>query len=149
MTVINIIKTKIGLIKIVSYKNYIYSVEFLDNNNTQPIIVNNDLALDINNYFKSKTTEFLSKYKLVGTPFEKKVWDEIIKIPYGKTKTYGDIAKAIGQPNAYRAVANACGKNKIALIVPCHRVIGKTNKGGYKWGTDKKEWLLDFEKQNS
>ena len=89
------------------------------------------------------------KYLLIGTPFQNKVWEEILKIPYGETRTYSDIATAIGNPKGYRAVANTCGENKLALIVPCHRVVGKNNYiGGYKWGVDKKAWLLKFEALN-
>ena len=104
MVKINIIKTKIGILRIEKTKGYISSAEFVDNNE-KTIITDDDLVIDIKNYFKSASLELFSKIKLIGTPFQIKVWKEIIKIPYGQTKTYSEIAKLIGQPTAYRAVA--------------------------------------------
>ena len=86
--------------------------------------------------------------KLIGTPFQIKVWKEIIKIPKGNTKTYKEIAKNIGHPNSARAVANACGRNPYPLIIPCHRVIrSDRGLGGYsgKGGINKKQKLLQKE----
>ena len=86
--------------------------------------------------------------KLKGTKFQIKVWKEIAKIPYGETRTYKKIAIAIGKPNAYRAVANACGKNPLPIIRPCHRVIcSNGNIGGYSFGagTILKKSLLNLE----
>lgn len=85
---------------------------------------------------------------LTGTKFEKKVWNEISKIPYGQTMSYKEIAEAIGHPRAYRAVANACGKNPIPIIRPCHRVICSDGSiGGYSasGGTRLKSILLKIE----
>ena len=86
--------------------------------------------------------------KLIGTPFQIKVWDEITKIPKGKTKTYKEIAFNIGYPNSARAVANACGKNPYPIIIPCHRVISSNGKlGGYSGpgGISEKRRLLKNE----
>jgi O-6-methylguanine DNA methyltransferase len=81
-----------------------------------------------------------------GTDFQKKVWLELLKIPYGKTSTYKEIAKNIGSPNAYRAVGSACGKNKITYIVPCHRVLSSNGKlGGYSGGLETKIKMLRYE----
>ena len=83
-----------------------------------------------------------------GTDFQKKVWLEITKIPIGKTITYKELAKRIGNPNAYRAVANACAKNPLLEIIPCHRVIREDGKmGGYKGkkGIERKKRLLKSE----
>lgn len=88
--------------------------------------------------------------KLEGTNFQIAVWEEILKIPSGKTKTYKDIAKALGCPKSYRAVANACGQNPYAPKVPCHRVIRSDGKvGGYsgKGGVNRKKELLDIERE--
>ena len=80
----------------------------------------------------------------------KKVWDELLKIPYGKTTTYGEIAKNIGNPKASRAVGLANHNNPIPIIIPCHRVIGKNKKLiGYALGLDKKEYLLNLELKNT
>ena len=86
--------------------------------------------------------------KLIGTPFQIKVWKEIIKIPKGNTKTYKEIAKNIGHPNSARAVANACGRNPYPITIPCHRVIRSDGKiGGYSGpgGINKKIKLLEKE----
>ena len=83
---------------------------------------------------------------LHGTLFQKSVWKEILKIPIGSTKTYQQIAEAVGCKRSYRAVANACGQNQLALVIPCHRVVGKHNIGGYRWGMELKMRLLDYEK---
>ena len=87
--------------------------------------------------------------KLIGTPFQIKVWKEITKIPKGKTKTYKEIAINIGHPNSARAVANACGRNPYPVLIPCHRVIGSDgNIGGFsaQGGIALKKKLLDFER---
>ncbi len=78
-----------------------------------------------------------------GTAFQHSVWRALLDIPYGETRSYRDIAMAIGQPTAIRAVANACGANPISLIIPCHRVIRHNGElGGYRWGSERKRWLL-------
>ena len=126
-----LITTQLGSLRIYWQNDDIYRSEFVnDTTGDQEII-----------------TYLTGSYKIIleGTPFQKEVWQEIIKIPCGQVRTYSDIAKTIGRPNSYRAVANACGQNKIALFVPCHRVIGKSNLGGYKWGLDKKKALLELE----
>lgn len=86
---------------------------------------------------------------LSGTDFQKKVWLELLKVPRGTTISYYNLAKNIEKPKAVRAVANTCGANKIAVLIPCHRVIRSDGElGGYAWGTDLKKDLLDFEKHN-
>lgn len=81
-----------------------------------------------------------------ATAFQMKVWQQLQKIPVGETRTYSDIADAIGQPTASRAVANACANNPVALVIPCHRIIRKDKSlGGYRWGIDRKEALLQQE----
>ena len=85
---------------------------------------------------------------LTGTNFQKTVWDHITKIPVGKVSTYASISKLIGEPSAYRAVANACSANPCAVLIPCHRVIRSDGTlGGYKWGLMRKRTLLDREKK--
>lgn len=84
-----------------------------------------------------------------GTIFQKRVWKELMKIPCGETVTYSDIAERIDQENSFRAVANACGKNSISILIPCHRVIGKSGSiSGYRWGVEKKISLLESEKSD-
>ena len=98
-------------------------------------------------YFSGKRKTFELEYEFSGTEFQKSVWQELLKIPFGKTKNYGEIAKEIGNPKAGRAVGSACNKNPLPIIVPCHRVIGADGKlTGFACGTEIKEWLLDHEK---
>jgi AraC family transcriptional regulator of adaptative response/methylated-DNA-[protein]-cysteine methyltransferase len=81
-----------------------------------------------------------------GTDFQHRVWHELRNIPYGSTRSYSDVARAIGQPSAVRAVAHACGANHVALVIPCHRVVREDGTlGGYKWGIDRKEAILSHE----
>lgn len=142
-----ILETKIGFITLYSLNGQIIMIEIL--NNFEKILLPNNFDFDpFKNYFKAKSKNIQIQFKMIGTEFQLKVWNEICKIDYGKTKTYEDIAKSIGKPTSCRAVANACGQNKFALVIPCHRVVGKKDIGGYKWGIDKKKWLLDFEKKN-
>ncbi len=87
-----------------------------------------------------------TKLDLIGTDFQLKVWNELLKIPVGQTRTYADIAKKIGKPKAVRAVGTAIGKNPIAIIVPCHRVIQSSGAiGQYHWGSDRKKKILEVE----
>jgi len=84
-----------------------------------------------------------------GTELQRKVWQELRRIPYGTTTSYTQIAEAISEPQAVRPVANACGSNPIPIIVPCHRVIHKNgNVSGFAWGKEAKQFLLDLEKES-
>ena len=99
-------------------------------------------------YFSGKRKNFDFPIEFSGTEFQKSVWRELLKIPFGETKTYGEIAAAIGKPKAARAVGAACNKNHILIAVPCHRVIGSGGKMvGFAWGTEVKKWLLGHEAQ--
>lgn len=86
-----------------------------------------------------------TKLLFVGGEFDKKVWQEIYKIPYGQTITYKQLAEKVGKPKAYRAVANACGRNPILIMIPCHRVVGTNNLGGFRYGVEVKKKLLQRE----
>ena len=100
-------------------------------------------------YFKGERTRFDLELKVQGTEFQKMVWKELVKIPYGETISYGELARRIGNPNACRAVGLANGKNPISIIVPCHRVIGKNGSlTGFGGGLEAKKTLLDLEKSN-
>ena len=105
-----------------------------------------EIVKQLDEYFAGKRTNFELNISPKGTEFQKKVWAELLKIPYGKTKSYQEIAEAIGKPNAQRAVGSACNKNPILLIIPCHRVISKTDKlTGFACSVDRKEQLLKLE----
>lgn len=94
-------------------------------------------------YFAGKRRRFDVPYSLAGTPFQTSVWREVAAIPYGETRTYGDIARAIGRPGAVRAVGTAVGANPLPILVPCHRVLPATGGlGGFRGGTDWKRFLL-------
>ena len=100
----------------------------------------------LDEYFLSKRCEFDIPLLFVGTDFQKKVWNELLKIPYGTTISYGKLAKGIGRPNTVRAVANANAVNALSIIVPCHRVIGSNGTlTGYGGGLDRKRFLLELE----
>ena len=103
----------------------------------------------LNEYFLHQRREFDIPLLFVGTDFQKKVWNELLKIPYGKAISYGELAKRIGKPNAVRAVANANAVNALSIIVPCHRIIGSDGSlTGYGGGLDRKRFLLDLEKNS-
>jgi AraC family transcriptional regulator of adaptative response/methylated-DNA-[protein]-cysteine methyltransferase len=104
---------------------------------------------ELNFYLKGKLSKFKVPLVFPGTDFQKKVWNELIKIPYGKTISYEELAKRVGIPGASRAVGTANGMNRIGIIIPCHRVVNKNGKlGGYGGGVWRKQWLLDLERKN-
>jgi methylated-DNA-[protein]-cysteine S-methyltransferase len=97
-------------------------------------------------YFRGELREFTCKLDLIGTPFQKDCWHALLRIPYGQTCSYADIARAIGRPNAFRAVGQANHDNPLAIIVPCHRVLGANGMlTGYGGGLSTKEKLLRLE----
>lgn len=98
-------------------------------------------------YFDGELNDFALELRLNGTPFQRAVWDRLRRIPYGETRTYGELAAALGTPAASRAVGLANGRNPIGIIVPCHRVIGASGGlTGYGGGLERKRRLLDFER---
>ena len=100
----------------------------------------------LKNYCAGKKPGKLPPLDFVGTDFQRSVWREMIKIPYGKTKSYGDIAKAVRNPKAVRAVGGVCGSNPIPVFIPCHRVLAANNKiGGFSSGLGWKTKLLELE----
>jgi AraC family transcriptional regulator of adaptative response/methylated-DNA-[protein]-cysteine methyltransferase len=110
---------------------------------TDPIL---SIEKELAEYFKGKRMEFSTPLCTLGSAFQKRVWEELRKIPPGQTRSYSEIAKAIGQPSAKRAVARANGSNTLAIIIPCHRVINADgNLGGYAGGLSRKQWLLNHE----
>ena len=100
----------------------------------------------LDEYFKGERQIFDMPLLFVGTDFQKNVWQELLKIPYGATITYADLAARLGRPNAVRAVANANGANAISIFAPCHRVVGSNGTlGGYGGGIEAKRFLLGLE----
>jgi methylated-DNA-[protein]-cysteine S-methyltransferase len=104
-------------------------------------------AAQLKSYFAGERTEFDLPLAPRGTPFQLAVWEQLARIPYGRTVSYGDVATALGKsPVASRAVGLANGRNPVSIILPCHRVIGADGSlTGYGWGLDRKEWLLRHE----
>lgn len=152
---------EIGRILIVENEDYIIKVEFLNDKTyaldekifkagtKKETLLIKKTKQELMEYFKMKRKIFDIPIKLDGTEFQVKVWTELLKLPYGKTCSYLDIAKKIGNPNAARAVGMANNKNKIQIIIPCHRVIGSNKKLiGYAGGIKVKEKLLKLEKDN-
>ncbi|MDR1814936.1 MAG: methylated-DNA--[protein]-cysteine S-methyltransferase [Tannerella sp.] len=106
----------------------------------------NETVRQLEEYFGKKRQKFNVPLLFAGTDFQKVVWRELLKIPYGTTVSYGELARRIGMPKAVRAVAAANGANAISIFAPCHRVIGSNNKlVGYGGGLEAKKWLLELE----
>ena len=109
-----------------------------------------DAVEQLESYFAGERTEFDIELELVGTPFQRNVWAALLTIPYGETRSYGEIAIQIGSPGAFRAVGLANGHNPVGIIVPCHRVIGSNGSlTGYGGGLDRKCALLALEKSRN
>jgi len=111
---------------------------------TKPI---DSIEKELEQYFQCGQKQFNTPITLLGSDFQKNVWQALIRIPPGETKSYADIARAIKQPSAFRAVARANGANQLAIIIPCHRVINSDGAlGGYGGGLTRKEWLINHER---
>lgn len=144
-------QSKLGLLKIGYRSNlitYLSLVKVIDCKN-EPDKVSDKAFQEIVEYLEGKRKEFSFSIELCGTNFQNKVWNALLKIPYGETKTYKDVAIAIGNPKASRAVGMANHNNRIIIVVPCHRVIGSNKKlTGYALGLNVKKTLLDLEAKN-
>ena len=145
--------TEIGRIKISEKDEKIIGLVFSDYKKEDEIEKETELIkkayTQLEEYLSGKRTDFNIEIEMIGTEFQKKVWKELLNIPYGETRSYKDIAIAIGNEKACRAVGNANNKNPIAIIVPCHRVVGSNGSmTGYAGGLDIKEKLLKIEKYN-
>jgi methylated-DNA-[protein]-cysteine S-methyltransferase len=142
-------KTPIGTAKIIGNKNGIQAVSVLDEDietSSEVPECLQDCVKQLEDYFKGKRYSFNLKLNPKGTVFQKKVWDELLNIPFNTTRTYLEQSKSIGDLKAIRAVASANGKNPIWIIIPCHRVIGSDGSlTGYAGGIWRKKWLLAHE----
>jgi methylated-DNA-[protein]-cysteine S-methyltransferase len=147
MTTANI-KTPLGIAKIIGDEDGISIISILDEgviSSTIPKVLQ-EAVTQLNHYFEGKRTDFDFKLNPKGTDFQKKVWSSLLKIPYGKTRTYLEQSKILGDVKAIRAVASANGKNPLWIVVPCHRVIGTDGSlTGYAGGLWRKKWLLEHE----
>lgn len=147
MTYQSYLNTPIGYIRILSNGNGITEIKFQDTDGPEdPDIHTESARTQLREYFEGSRNQFDVSLAQDGTEFEHSVWTELKTIPFGSTTSYGSIAKKLGDRNYSQAVGNANGKNPIAVIVPCHRVIGSDNKlVGYASGLHRKEWLLKHE----
>ncbi len=142
--------SEIGLIKIRGTEEGTLSLDFTeenpkDNFKIPPCL--KECVKQLDEYFRGRRKEFSVNLLLQGTDFQRKVWKRLRKIPFGETASYMDVAVSIGNKKAARAVGSACRKNKIAIIIPCHRVIGSEgNLIGYAGGIWRKKWLLKHER---
>ena len=138
----------VGELEIESDGNKIIAANFLKDSKQQefPSAVIQQCIEELNEYFFNGRKFFSVELDLRGTDFQKKIWNALLNIPFGKTVSYSDLAITTGDLKSVRAVGLANGQNPIPIIVPCHRVIGKDgNLVGYGGGLDKKEWLLRHE----
>ncbi|MFY0594115.1 methylated-DNA--[protein]-cysteine S-methyltransferase [Roseivirga sp.] len=150
-TAITYMDSPLGRIKIIGDADAIKMVSFIDREEREtegvlPLTVRN-CKKQLKEYFAGKRKEFNIPVDPEGTEFQKEVWQSLLTIPFGKTSTYAKQSTKLGDIKKIRAVGSANGKNPIAVIIPCHRVIGTDGSlTGYAGGLDKKEWLLRHEK---
>ena len=145
-----VFNTPAGVMEIRSLAGKILSVSFADGagSGCKAEKIELECLRQLDEYFKGKRKNFDLPFVLSGSAFELAVWQELQKIPFGETRTYGEIASAIGRPGAARAVGGACKRNKLLLLVPCHRVTGCLKKlTGYIGGVERKRMLLALEKR--
>ena len=143
-------KSPLGPVEIIGSQDSIIALDFVEEmlpEDGELTFCVKECLKQIDQYFRGDRREFFLNLQPVGTDFQKSVWRQLEEIPYGKTTSYGKIADVIGKPNASRAVGSANGKNPIAIIVPCHRVIGSDGSlTGYGGGVWRKRWLIGFER---
>lgn len=143
------IKSPIGTLEIKGDKDGLSSLHFMDSEEKPTLNIPKYLketVSQLQEYFDGSRTDFNLKLNPEGTDFQKRVWEKLQEIPFSKTVSYQTIANRLGDPKVIRAAATANGKNPIAIIIPCHRVIGKDGSlTGYASGLHRKKWLLDHE----
>ncbi len=148
-------ESPIGTVKIIASDTGLFSVKFITgketplNEDSESSEIIERTKIQLEEYFSKKRTFFELSIDLTGTEFQKKVWAEVLKIPFGQTITYTQLAKRLGSDRFVRSVGTANGKNPLWLIIPCHRVVGaKGELTGYAGGLWRKQWLLEHENRN-
>lgn len=143
-----VIRIEYGTMRDLENKLIIWLMKFFE----KPIIIQNSkkclhVAIELNEYFLKDRKQFSIDFELFGTPFQQSVWEALYQTaPYGQTRSYQDLAIAIDHPKAVRAIGGAMNKNPISIVIPCHRIIGKSGKlVGYGGGLNKKQFLLNHE----
>lgn len=140
------------MIKIKSNEDSVTEITFVKDKNdiedeTEENLIIKQCKEQLDEYFEGERKEFSIKYIYSGTKFQERVWKELLNVGYGTTISYKELAKRVGNSKAVRAVANAVGKNKIGIIIPCHRIIGSNGTlTGYAGGLENKKYLLEIEK---
>jgi len=146
-------QSPVGLIRITGNENYISEIHFVDNiekpaadrkKQLPPMVI--QCVEELIQYFHGQRKSFDLPINQIGSTFQQKVWNEISAIPFGKTISYLELSRRLGDSKAIRAAAAASARNNVAIIIPCHRVIGSNNKlVGYAGGLWRKKWLLEHE----
>ena len=150
MTTYAFYKSPFGLLKIgiADEKVILVGIVSKQDEPNQPTALSVEVYRQLQEYFAGKRTVFTVPYALNGTSFQQAVWTQIAKIPYGQTVTYKDIAQAIDKPRAFQATGRAVGANPLAILIPCHRVVGSNGElTGYAFGLEMKKALLNLECQ--
>ena len=138
----------LGLLKIGEENGAICQIKCVDKPDAphHPTPLSDRAARDLTEYFAGKRTVFTLPIHTAGTPFQQMVWQALLAVPHGETRSYGEIAQAIGKPAAARAVGMACNRNPVWIIIPCHRIVGRNGAlTGYEGGLDRKAFLLQLE----
>lgn len=159
-----IIDTQLGSMLAIASDTHLYLLEFADRRGLENEIIKlrkkysaavipgsnkvlKQITKELNDYFTGKLQKFSTPLMFFGSDFQQNAWRELQKIPYGETRSYLEQAKKIGNGKAFRAVANANGKNQLAIVIPCHRIINTNGAlGGYGGGIERKRWLIEHEK---
>jgi methylated-DNA-[protein]-cysteine S-methyltransferase len=149
-----IMESPLGRLCIREEQDCISTIQFLKDTDIEPIEMDSPLAHkaaeQLEEYFSGKRTSFDFHFRQQGTNFQQRVWNELMKIPYGNTISYLELARRLGDEKTIRAAASSNGKNNLAIVVPCHRVIGSSGKlVGYAGGLWRKKWLLEHEQSIS
>jgi methylated-DNA-[protein]-cysteine S-methyltransferase len=143
-------KSPLGPIEIVGGQDSILALHFVEEmlpGDDELTFCVKECLKQLDEYFKGQRRKFFLNLEPAGTEFQKSVWRQLEEIPYGKTTSYGALAGVLGKPKASRAVGSANGQNPIAIIIPCHRVLGSDGSlTGYGGGLWRKEWLIGFER---
>ncbi len=139
----------LGLLEITTDKQFVKAISFVDEirkPSSSDDFLGSETVRQLNEYFDKKRRKFELPLAPNGTLFQKKIWDLLLQIPFGETRSYAELSTTYGDEKAIRAIAAANGKNPIAIVIPCHRVIGKDGKlVGYAGGLPRKQYLLNLE----
>jgi methylated-DNA-[protein]-cysteine S-methyltransferase len=147
-------ESPVGLIEISGDDEFVNSVLFVESKSKEETSGTSDVVKEcrqqLSEYFEGKRKEFELSLSQAGTDFQQRVWGQLMTIRYGKTISYMQMAKALGDPKCIRAAGTANGKNQLSIIVPCHRVVGSNGTlVGYAGGLNRKRWLLELEAKMS